>query len=204
MSLPVTIGIAGGTGSGKSTIADAIQKEVKQDITIITQDSYYKSFESMSLKERSKINYDHPQSLDNKLFINHILSLKKGVPINMPIYNFETHLRTKKKIPKKPTKIIIVEGILLFENPKIRELLDIKIFVDTDADVRILRRIERDIKERGRNLESIINQYRATVRPMHIEFVEPSKRFADVIIPEGGFNKIGIDMIIAKILNIIG
>ena len=204
MPLPVTIGIAGGTGSGKSTIADAIQKEVKQDITIITQDSYYKSFESMSLKERSKINYDHPQSLDNKLFINHILSLKKGVPINMPIYNFETHLRTEKKIPQKPTIIIIVEGILLFENPKIRELLDIKIFVDTDADVRILRRIERDIKERGRNLESIINQYRATVRPMHIEFVEPSKRFADVIIPEGGFNKIGIDMIIAKILNIIG
>ncbi len=204
MPLPVTIGIAGGTGSGKSTIADAIQKEVKQDITIITQDSYYKSFESMSLKERSKINYDHPQSLDNKLFINHIHSLKKGVPINMPIYNFETHLRTEKKIPQKPTKIIIVEGILLFENPKIRELLDIKIFVDTDADVRILRRIERDIKERGRNLESIIKQYRATVRPMHIEFVEPSKRFADVIIPEGGFNKIGIDMIIAKILNIIG
>ena len=204
MPLPVTIGIAGGTGSGKSTIADAIQKEVKQDITIITQDSYYKSFESMSLKERSKINYDHPQSLDNKLFINHILSLKKGVPINMPIYNFETHLRTEKKIPQKPTIIIIVEGILLFENPKIRELLDIKIFVDTDADVRILRRIERDIKERGRNLESIIDQYRATVRPMHIEFVEPSKRFADVIIPEGGFNKIGIDMIIAKILNIIG
>ncbi len=204
MSLPVIIGIAGGTGSGKSTIADAIQKEVKQDITIITQDSYYKSYVSMSLKERSKINYDHPQSLDNKLFINHIRSLKKGVPINMPTYNFETHLRTENKIPQKPTKIIIIEGILLFENPKIRELLDIKIFVDTDPDIRILRRIERDIKERGRNLESIIDQYRATVRPMHIEFVEPGKRFADVIIPEGGFNKIGIDMIIAKILNIIG
>ncbi len=204
MSLPVIIGIAGGTGSGKSTIADAIQKEVKQDITIITQDSYYKSFVSMSLKERSKINYDHPQSLDNNLFIKHIRSLKKGVPINMPTYNFETHLRSENKIPKKLTKIIIVEGILLFENTKIRELLDIKIFVDTDPDIRILRRIERDIKERGRNLESIIDQYRATVRPMHIEFVEPSKRFADVIIPEGGFNKIGIDMIIAKIKNIIG
>jgi len=204
MSLPVIIGIAGGTGSGKSTIADAIQKEVKQDITIITQDSYYKSFESMSLKERSEINYDHPQSLDNKLFIKHIRSLKKGVPINMPTYNFETHLRAENKIPKKPAKIIIVEGILLFENPKIRELLDIKIFVDTDPDIRILRRIERDIKERGRNLESIIDQYRATVRPMHIDFVEPNKRFADVIIPEGGFNKIGIDMIIAKIKNIIG
>ena len=204
MSLPVVIGIAGGTGSGKSTIADAIQKEVKQDITIITQDSYYKSFVSMSLQERSEINYDHPQSLDNKLFIKHIRSLKKGVPINMPTYNFEIHLRSENKIPKKPTKIIIVEGILLFENPKIRELLDIKIFVDTDPDIRILRRIERDIKERGRNLESIIDQYRATVRPMHIEFVEPSKRFADVIIPEGGFNKIGIDMIIAKIINIIG
>jgi len=204
MSLPVIIGIAGGTGSGKSTIADAIQKEVKQDITIITQDSYYKSFVSMSLQERSEINYDHPQSLDNKLFIKHIRSLKKGVPINMPTYNSEIHLRAENKIPKKPTKIIIVEGILLFENPKIRELLDIKIFVDTDPDIRILRRIERDIKERARNLESIIDQYRATVRPMHIEFVEPSKRFADVIIPEGGFNKIGIDMIIAKIINIIG
>jgi uridine kinase len=199
MPTPVVIGISGGTGSGKSTIADAICSEIVDNITIITQDSYYKNFENLSFEERSKLNYDHPQTFDTELLIEHIISLKNRVPIQMPTYDFEKHLRRKETIQKNPAKIIIVEGILIFENEELRNLMDIKIFVDTDADVRILRRIERDMKERGRTLESIINQYRATVRPMHIEFVEPSKRFADIIIPEGGHNKIGIDMIVAKI-----
>ncbi|MBC8384086.1 MAG: uridine kinase [Candidatus Cloacimonetes bacterium] len=203
MPTPVVIGIAGGTGSGKSTIADAIQTEITDYISIITQDSYYKFYKDMSLAERSKINYDHPKTFDTDLLINHIISLKNRVPIEMPIYDFENHLRTNNTIRKKPSKIIIVEGILIFENERLRNLMDIKIFVDTDPDIRILRRIERDLKERGRSLDSIIDQYRSTVRPMHIEFVEPSKRFADVIIPEGGYNKVGIDMIVAKIKQLL-
>ena len=203
MPAPVIIGISGGTGSGKSTIADAIQKEVKDNITIIMQDSYYKNFSHLLLEERSQINFDHPETLDTELFIKHIKLLKKNVPVEIPIYDFKTHTRTSKTVLKKPSKIIILEGILLFENEKLRNLMDIKIFVDTDADIRILRRIERDMNERGRDLDSIIKQYRETVQPMHIEFVEPSKRFANVIIPEGGFNKIGIDMIVAKIREIV-
>lgn len=203
MPQPVVIGIAGGTGSGKSTIADAIQQEIRDNITIITQDSYYRSFPELTLEERSQINYDHPSAFDIELLASHIQSLKKRVPIQMPVYDFNTHLRTSKTYQLKPAKIIIVEGILIFENEALRKLMDIKIFVDTDADVRILRRIERDIQERGRQLSSIIRQYRTTVRPMHIEFVEPSKRFADVIIPEGGHNKIGIDMITSKIKSIL-
>ncbi|MBN1949170.1 MAG: uridine kinase [Candidatus Cloacimonetes bacterium] len=203
MPQPVVIGIAGGTGSGKSTIADAIQQEIKDNITIITQDSYYRSFPELTLEERSQINYDHPSAFDIELLVSHIQSLKKRVPVQMPVYDFNTHLRTRHTYQLKPSKIIIVEGILIFENEALRKLMDIKIFVDTDADVRILRRIERDIQERGRQLFTVIEQYRTTVRPMHIEFVEPSKRFADVIIPEGGHNKIGIDMITSKIKNIL-
>lgn len=203
MPNPVIIGIAGGSGSGKSTIADAIQNEVKEHITVISQDSYYRSFINLTLEERDKINFDHPQSLDNELFIEHLAALKEKVPIEMPIYNFATHLRTQKTISKHPSKIIIAEGILLFENKKLRDLMDIKIFVDTDADIRILRRIKRDMQERNRSLESVVVQYENTVRPMHLEFVEPSKRFADVIIPEGGFNRIAIDMVVARIKYIV-
>jgi len=203
MPTPVVIGISGGTGSGKSTIADAICREIVDNITIITQDSYYKNFEILSFAERSKLNYDHPQTFDTELLIKHIISLKNRVPVQMPTYDFEQHLRRKETIQKNPAKIIIVEGILIFENEELRNLMDIKIFVDTDADIRILRRIKRDMKERGRTLESIMKQYRTTVRPMHIEFVEPSKRFADIIIPEGGHNKIGIDMIVTKIRQLL-
>ena len=203
MPKPVIIGIAGGTGSGKSTIADAIISDVIDDLTIITQDAYYKSFPDLSFEEREKINFDHPATFDNELLIEHIKSLKQRVPVEMPIYDYSKHLRTEKSIPLKPSKIIIIEGILIFENPKLRDLMDIKIFVDTDADIRILRRIKRDIAERGRDLGSVIDQYLTTVRPMHIEFVEPSKKYADVIIPEGGYNKIGIDMIVSKIKSIL-
>lgn len=200
---PVIIGIAGGTGSGKSTIADAIIKDVVDDITIITQDAYYKSYIDMSFAERKKINFDHPATFDNDLLIEHIKTLKKRNPIKMPIYDYANHLRTDKTIELLPSKIIIIEGILIFENPKLRNLMDIKIFVDTDADIRILRRIKRDMAERERDLNSVIQQYLITVRPMHIEFVEPSKKYADVIIPEGGYNKIGIDMIVSKIKSIL-
>jgi uridine kinase len=203
MPTPVIIGLAGGTGSGKSTITDAIRNEVKNQITLIPQDSYYKNFGLLPIEKRNKINYDHPESFDNALLIKHLKLLKKKIPIQKPIYDFKTHSRIDKTTLIKPSKIIIVEGILIFENEQLRKLMDIKIFVDTDADIRILRRIERDIKERGRNLESIIIQYRNTVQPMHIEFVEPSKRYADIIIPEGGENKIGINMIVTKIKNIL-
>jgi len=203
MPHPVIIGIGGGTGSGKTTIADAIQKEVKDNLTIITQDSYYRSFDNLEFSEREKINYDHPDTFDNDLLVEHLKLLKNLVPIEMPIYDYTIHLRKKDTIQMLPSKIIILEGILIFENTALRDLMDIKIFVDTAADIRILRRITRDMTERGRSLESVMEQYRTTVRPMHIEFVEPSKRFADVIIPEGGSNRIGIDMIVASIKNII-
>ncbi len=203
MPTPVIIGLAGGTGSGKSTITDAIRSEVKNQITLIPQDSYYKNFGLLPPEKRNKINYDHPDSFDNALLMEHLKLLKKKIPIQKPIYDFKTHSRIDKTTLIKPSRIIIVEGILIFENEQLRKLMDIKIFVDTDADIRILRRIERDIKERGRSLESVILQYRNTVQPMHIEFVEPSKRYADIIIPEGGSNKIGINMIVTKIRNIL-
>jgi uridine kinase len=203
MKTPVVIGISGGTGSGKSTITDAIQSEVKDKITIISQDSYYKNFEHLPFEERNKINFDHPNTLDNELLIQHIHQLNNNQTIQMPVYDFKTHSRLERTITKKPTKLIIIEGILIFENVELRNMMDIKIFVDTDADIRILRRIKRDMKERGRDFNSVVDQYHSTVRPMHIEFVEPSKKYAHVIIPEGGQNKIGIDMIVSKIKHII-
>lgn len=203
MRTPVIIGISGGTGSGKSTITDAIRKEVKDKITTIPQDSYYKNFGHLPAEERVKINFDHPDTLDNDLLIEHLHQLKDNIAIQMPVYDFKTHTRIKRTIIKKPTNLIIIEGILIFENPKLRDMMDIKIFVDTDADIRILRRIQRDISERGRDFQSVVEQYLSTVRPMHIEFVEPSKKYANVIIPEGGQNIIGIDMIVSKIKHII-
>lgn len=202
MTKPVIIGIAGGSGSGKTTITDEIKRVFDKKVSILMQDNYYKNFFKLSFEERSRINYDHPNSFDSDFFIEHIHSLKNNTPIEMPIYDFKNHIRSKETILVQSTAIIIIEGILIFDNPKLRKLMDIKIFVDTDADIRILRRIQRDIKERGRDLDSVINQYLDTVRPMHLEFVEPSKRFADIIIPEGGFNKIAIDMIITKINDI--
>jgi uridine kinase len=200
---PVVIGIAGGTGSGKTTVTTAIRKQIADKVTLITQDAYYKNYPDLSYEERCKINYDHPETFDTELLIKHIKSLKNTVPISMPVYDYENHLRTEEIEPKKPAPIIIIEGILIFESPHLRDLMDIRIFVDTDADIRILRRIERDINERGRSLNSVIQQYRTTVQPMHIEFVEPTKRYADIIIPEGGYNTIAIDMIVAKIKSII-
>jgi uridine kinase len=201
---PVIIGITGGTGSGKSTIARAIFESIpEKNATIIEQDSYYKDQSNLPPEERVKVNYDHPLAFDTELLISQLERLLDGQAIEKPQYDFTIHNRRKETITVEPRDIIIVEGILVLDSPKLRELMDIKIFVDTDADVRIIRRIERDMEERGRTLDSVIGQYLNVVKPMHFEFVEPTKRYADLIIPEGGHNKVAIDIMVAKIKSII-
>ncbi len=200
----LTIGIAGGTGSGKTTVARSIIKELHEaDAVIIGQDAYYLDRSDLTPEERERINYDHPDAFDNALLAQHLTKLEKGVPIERPIYDYVTHTRLKETVKITPPRIIILEGIMVLESPLLRDLLDIKIFVDTDADVRFIRRLTRDIKERGRSLDSVIHQYLDVVRLMHLEFVEPTKRFADIIVPEGGFNKVAIDIILAKILSVL-
>ncbi len=200
MKKPILIGITGGTGSGKSTVSKEIFKSIeKTDIAIIEQDSYYKDQSHLSFDERVKTNYDHPFAFDNELLIQHLNDLIDRKPIEKPIYDFEKHNRKKETILVEPKDIIILEGILILSEKEIRDLLDIKIFVDTDSDVRVIRRIQRDIEDRGRTLDSVILQYMNTVRPAHLQFVEPTKRYADIIIPEGGYNKVAIDIIVTKI-----
>ncbi|MGO1469649.1 MAG: uridine kinase [Tissierella sp.] len=204
MNAPILIGITGGTGSGKSTVSKEIFKTVpEKDIVIMEQDSYYKDQSDLSYNERIKTNYDHPSAFDNDLLVEHLKRLKAGKSIEKPIYDFENHNRKKETIIVEPKKIIILEGILILFEKEIRDLLDIKIFVDTDSDVRVIRRILRDIKERGRTLDSVILQYMETVRPAHLQFIEPSKRYADINIPEGGYNKVAIDLIVQKIKSIL-
>ncbi len=195
----IIIGIAGGTGSGKTTLINRIEAEFKDSIVILSHDFYYKKNSNLPFSEREKLNYDHPNSFETDLMIKHIQGLKEGKPIQRPVYNFVIHDRTDETITVNPAKVIIVEGILIFENRKLLELFDIKVFVDTDADVRIIRRILRDVKERGRSLESVINQYLTTVKLMHEQFVEPSKKNADIIIPEGGFNTVALQMLNERI-----
>ncbi len=200
----LTIGIAGGTGSGKTTVAKAILNQLNdKDAVIITQDSYYIDRSNLPPEQREKINYDHPDAFDNELLIKHISNLKQGIPIKRPVYDFKTHTRKKDTILVAPARIIILEGIMALVSPEVRNILDIKIFVDTDADVRFIRRLSRDITERGRTLDSVIHQYLDIVRLMHMEFIEPSKRFADIIVPEGGFNKVAIDVIASKIKSVL-
>lgn len=204
METPILIGISGGTGSGKSTVTKEIFKAIKDDsLTIIEQDSYYKDQSHLSFEERVKTNYDHPDAFDNELMKSQLTDLLNGKPIEKPIYDFENHNRKKETITVNPKDIIVLEGILILFEKEIRDLLDIKIFVDTDSDVRVIRRILRDIKDRGRTLDSVILQYMSTVRPAHLQFIEPTKRYADIIIPEGGYNKVAIDIIVAKINEII-
>jgi len=196
----LVIGIAGGTGSGKTTVANEILNRVGPEIVAyIPHDAYYKDFADLPPNQKAEINYDHPHSLDTALMTKQITKLINGEAIDLPIYDFTTHSRTDKTIPIKPNPVILVEGILIFTDPVLRELCDVKIFVDTDADIRLIRRIRRDITERGRTIESVLTQYEKTVRPMHLEFVEPAKRYADIIIPEGGYNQVALDMVIARI-----
>jgi uridine kinase len=200
MRRPIFIGITGGTGSGKSTIAREIYKKFGQQcIAMIEQDSYYKDQSHLSFEDRIKTNYDHPDAFDTSLIIRHLNMLLSGQAIEKPIYDFEVHNRKQETIRVEPRDIVILEGILILQEPELRDLLDIKIYVDTDADVRIIRRLIRDINERGRTVDSVINQYLNVVRPMHMQFTEPTKRHADIIIPEGGQNKVAIDIIVANI-----
>jgi len=204
MSKPIIIGIAGGTGSGKSTVTNEIYHALpKESIAKIELDSYYKDQSSLTYEERLKTNYDHTDAFDTDLLISHLEDLKIGKSIEKPVYDFEEYNRKSATIKVDPRDVIILEGILILVEPKIREMLDIKVFVDTDADVRIIRRIQRDIKERGRTIDSVIEQYLNVVRPMHLQFVEPTKRYADLIIPEGGYNKVAIDILIVKLNEIV-
>jgi uridine kinase len=196
----LVFGIAGGTGSGKTTIADYILETVgPEKIAFLPHDAYYRDQTGLTLEERSQINFDHPSSLETELLIEHITKLRNQETIQLPSYNFKTHTRNQDTITIKPQPIILIEGILIFAEPELRKLFDLKIYVDTDADIRFIRRLKRDIEERGRTTESVIIQYLETVRPMHLEFVEPSKRYASVIIPEGGYNTVALDLIVAKI-----
>ena len=200
----VVIGVAGGTGSGKSTLVKRLQEAFKNDdVATICHDFYYKAHPELTYEERTKLNYDHPDAFDTWLMVEHIKALKEGRAVECPTYSFVEHNRAEETLSVKPSKVIIVDGILIFENEELRNIMDIKVFVDTDADVRLARRILRDVRDRGRSMESVISHYTTTVKPMHEQFVEPSKRYADVIIPEGGFNSVAVSMLIQNIRSIV-
>jgi uridine kinase len=201
---PVVIGVAGGSGSGKTSVARAIYEHFgDRSILVLEQDFYYKDQSHLPFEERLKTNYDHPLAFDNDLLIEHIHKLLRYEPIEKPVYDYKLHTRSNKVIYVEPKDVIILEGILVLEDERLRNLMDIKVYVDTDADIRIIRRLLRDIKERGRTLESVIEQYVSVVRPMHNQFVEPTKRYADIIIPEGGQNHVAIDLMVTKIRTIL-
>ncbi|SDY16759.1 uridine kinase [Thermoactinomyces sp. DSM 45892] len=199
MNRPVLIGVAGGTGSGKTTVARKLVEEFSDSVLLMEQDSYYADQAHLTMEERIKINYDHPLAFDNNLLVEHLQQLMNYQSVQMPIYDYAAFTRSNANKQVEPKHVIIVEGILILEDKSLRDLLDIKVFVDTDADVRILRRIERDTKERGRTLESVIQQYLQVVRPMHMQFVEPSKRYADIILPEGGRNVVALNLLMNQI-----
>jgi uridine kinase len=198
---PIVFGVAGGTASGKTTVARNVLKAVgASQVAYVPHDAYYRDMSYLPLSERARLNYDHPESLETELLIEHIKQLLAYSPVSIPVYDFTDHRRTEQTKLVEPSPIILIDGILIFTNGPLRELMDIKIYVDTDADVRFIRRLERDMNERGRSLESIIKQYMETVRVMHLEFVEPSKRYADVIIPHGGLNQVAMDMVVARLM----
>jgi uridine kinase len=201
---PIVIAVAGGTGSGKTTVAKEILERVgAQHIAYIPHDAYYRDLSHLSPDERAQVNFDHPDSLETKLLVEHLRALRDGRAVEIPIYDFTTHTRTPHTRRVELAPVILVEGILVFVEPELRKLFDVKLYVDSDADVRFIRRLRRDIIERGRTVESVCEQYLSTVRPMHLEFVEPSKRYADVIIPEGGFNEVAIEMVAARLRGLL-
>ncbi len=202
---PIIIGIAGGTGSGKTTIANVLLERVgAEHIAFLPHDAYYKNLTDLPRAQRDIINFDHPDSLETNLLVDHLKLLKTGATVETPMYDFTRHARTEQTKQVSPQAVILVEGILVFAEADLRKIFDVKIFVDTPPDIRFIRRLQRDIIERGRTVESVINQYETTVRPMHLEFVEPSKRYADVIIPEGGLNTVAMDMVVARIESLLG
>ena len=197
----ILIGIAGGTGSGKTTLTRHLKEHFGQEVTVISHDNYYKRQDGKTYEERAKVNYDHPSAFDTDLLIEHLRQLKSGHSIQCPVYSYSDHNRTDRTVEIFPTKVIIVEGILIFQNPTLRDMFDIKIFVETDADVRILRRALRDVEERGRTLQSVVTQYLTTVKPMHEQYVEPSRKYADIVVLEGGHNLVALEMIMQRIQN---
>lgn len=200
----IVIGVAGGTGSGKTTVARTILQRVgAHHIAYVPHDAYYRDSLHLPYNALNQINWDHPDALDTDLMITHVQALKNGAPVDLPVYDFTQNRRTDRTVRVEPQPIVLVEGILIFADARLRQLFDMKIFVDTDADIRLIRRLQRDIAERGRTAESVIQQYLTTVRPMHIEFVEPSKRYADIIIPEGGFNEVAMDMVVARLAELL-
>lgn len=201
---PVIIGVAGGTGSGKTTVANRILERVgTENIAYIPHDAYYIDLRHVPKKERAKTNFDHPDSLETPLLVAHLKQLRASESVDIPVYDFTTHTRTSNTLHIDPAPIVLVEGILIFAEPELRALCDVKLYIDTDADIRFIRRLRRDVQDRGRTVESVIEQYLRTVRPMHLEFVEPSKRYADVIIPEGGFNEVAIEMVASRIRGLL-
>lgn len=203
MKEAIVIGVAGGSASGKTTVATRLKEEFKNDVELLCHDSYYLAHDDMPFEERVKINYDHPNAFDTERFIDDIKKLKKGISVESPVYSYSNHNRTNETVHVRATKVIIVEGFLIYENKELRDLMDIKIFVDADADERLIRRIMRDVKERGRSLDSVISQYITTVKPMHEQFVEPSKKYADIIIPRGGENDVALTMVMNRIKAIV-
>lgn len=203
MKRPVIIGVAGGSGSGKTTVVRNVCDRLEGCVAVIEQDAYYRDQSHLPMEERKKTNYDHPLAFDHDLLISHLNQLLERKPIEKPVYDYTQHTRSRETVAVAPKDVIIVEGILILEDERLRALMDIKVFVDTDADIRILRRIERDVKSRGRSLDSVIQQYLTTVRPMHQQFVEPSKRYADLIIPEGGYNQVAVDLLVNQIRTIL-
>ena len=199
MTGPLIVGVVGGSGSGKTTVAHAIAESVEGGAVVLDQDAYYRDLAHLPLEERRRINFDHPDSIDTALFVAHLEALAAGEPVNKPTYDFAAHTRAAETVRIEPGRVVVVDGILLFVDPRLRRMFDLRIYVDVADDVRFIRRLLRDLTERGRSLESVIEQYLDTVRPMHLEFVEPSRRHADVIIPEGGQNRVGIEMILAHV-----
>jgi len=201
----VTLGVAGGTGSGKTTVATAILDAVgRERIAYLAQDSYYRDVEWESAEQQAAYNFDHPDAVETELLVSHLEALKAGLAVEVPAYDFVIHRRTNRSGLVEPKRVILVEGILLFASARLRELLDFKVFVDTEPDLRLIRRIQRDLSTRGRSLDSVLHQYLTSVRPMHLEFTEPSKRWADVIVPEGGENRVAVDMVVARVRELLG